>query len=335
MLGVALAPLVLALCAPPSRPILTEVFYDAVGDDTGYEFVELFNPTAAPWPLAGLTLEVGDGAGAGRWTARWTGTSGDTIAAGGRFVIGGAHVVPPPQALVQLDLQNGPDAVRLVWPDAASEVLGYGALAFAEYSCGAPAADVPSGQSLARVPDTSDLGSNAQDFRGAAPSPGAANRPGRDAALIEGSLALDPDQPAPGALAAVHGAVMNHGGESIAEHELELEVSERTPAGDRELAVAPVERALAAGDSVAFAIALPPLDAGKRVLRVRARLAGDESAANDADSLLVRIGPGPLEVTEIQFHPAGGEGEWVEVRNRGDGPLDLATFTIADRRGAP
>jgi hypothetical protein len=61
-------------------------------------------------------------------------------------------------------------------------------------------------------------------------------------------------------------------------------------------------------------------------------------AANDADSLLARAGPGPLEVTEIQFHPAGGEGEWIEVRNRSGAPLGLADFTLSDRgptRGVP
>jgi hypothetical protein len=52
----------------------------------------------------------------------------------------------------------------------------------------------------------------------------------------------------------------------------------------------------------------------------------------------VRVGAGPLEITEIQFHPGAGEGEWVEVRNRDTQPLDLAGFTLSDRgtaRGVP
>src|SRR5437867_9264330 len=110
--GAALTP-----CAPVGRPLVTEVLYDATGDDTGYEFVELYNPSAAPHPLAGLRLEAGDGAGPGRWTLRWTGAAADTIAPRGRFVIGGALVAPAPNAVVGLELQNGPDAVRLVWPD--------------------------------------------------------------------------------------------------------------------------------------------------------------------------------------------------------------------------
>src|SRR5437867_72130 len=158
--GTALAP-----CAAGDRPIVAEVLYDATGDDTGYEFVELYNPSDAPYPLAGLRLEAGDGAGPGRWTLRWTGGVADTIGPRGRFVIGGALVVPAPNVVVSLDLQNGPDAVRIVWPDAVTEVVGYGAQAYPEYACGEPAPDVPSGQSLARIPDGANLGSNALDFR--------------------------------------------------------------------------------------------------------------------------------------------------------------------------
>ena len=170
MLGALLAPAAAAACGPPGRPIVAEVYYDAIGDDTGFEFVEILNPTGADWPLAGLRLDAGDGAGPGRWTARWTGAAGDTVRAHARFVIGGARVSPPPDAVATLDLQNGPDGMRLVWPDGATEVVGWGALAYPEYFCGAPAADAPAGESLARVPDEAETGSNAGDFRPAAPS---------------------------------------------------------------------------------------------------------------------------------------------------------------------
>jgi len=332
---VAAIALVLALCSPASHPIVAEILYDAVGDDTGHEFVEIFNPASVPWPLAGVRLEAGDGAGAGRWSLRWTGAPGDTVAARGRFVIGGALVTPPADAVAALDLQNGPDAVRLAWPDGTTEVVGYGAHTFAEYFCGAPAADVASGESLARVPDESDLGSNAEDFRAATPSPGLANLPGRDAALVGGTLALDPEQPGPGAPAILSGAARNAGAEPIAARELELRASEVRPEGEVPIASSLLEGALAPGDTTRFALPLPGLAAGKRLLRVRAALAGDGSPGNDADSLRVRVGPGPLEVTEIQFHPTQGEGEWVEVRNIGGEAVALDAFSLADRRGAP
>jgi hypothetical protein len=325
----------LALCAPSGHPLIAEVLYDALGDDTGFEFVELFNPMPAPYPLSGARLEAGDGAGPDRWTLRWVGGSPDTIPGGGRFVIGGAHIAPMPDAVVQLDLQNGPDAVRIAWADGAIEVVGYGALTLAEYACGAPAPDVPSGLSLARTPDASDLGSNARDFAAATPSPGAANRPERDVAVVAGTLTLEPGQPAPDVPARLSGVAANRGAETIAEREVELQVSEAESPAEPPLGSVLLERPIAPGDTVRFAVPLPGLPPGKRLLRVRARLAGDASGVNDADSLLVRVGPGPLEVTEIQFHPAAGEGEWVEVRNRSVAPLALADFTLSDRRGAP
>ncbi len=328
-----------AACAPTQHPQVAEVLYDAIGDDTGWEFVEFHNPFDRALPLAGARLEAGDGSGPGRWTLRWTGNAVDSVPAGGRFVVGGAKVLPYPQAVVTLELQNGPDALRVVWPDGTVEVVGYGAHEFAEYSCGAPAVDVAPGQSLARVPDGADLGSNAADFRAAVPSPGRPNQPQRDLAVPAGSLALTPGQPEPGAAARLTGRIENRGATAVAAGEAMLVAAATAPpaAGEVPLFARAVGVALASGDTVVFDEPLA-LEAGKWRLRLAVALPGDETPANDADSLLVRAGAGPLEATEIQFHPAAGEGEWVEVRNRSGAPLDLRGFTLADRgsaRGVP
>jgi hypothetical protein len=324
-----LAPLVwLALCAPLDRPAVTEVVYDADGDDTGHEFVELHNPSGATVPLSGVRLEAGDGSTSGRWTLRWTGGAGDSVRAGARFVIGGALVSPPPDALVTLDLQNGPDAVRLVWPDGFVETVGWGAHEFAEFACGDPAPDVASGMALARLPDEARTGSNALDFAAATPTPGRANRAQRDVALRAGSLVLAPAQPMPGTLAVASGVVVNAGALPSSAGSITLEVAWADPAA---FASATLAAALAPGDSATLAVDLPVPEAGAHQLHARAMLAGDESGANDRDSLRVRVGPGPLAIREIQFHPRAGEGEWVEVLNRDSAPLDLASFRLSDR----
>lgn len=322
-------------CAPPARPLLAEILYDAAGDDTGREFVELFNPTDRDWPLAGVRIETGDGAAPGRWSTRWTGGSADTLRARGRFVVGGAALAPPPQSIAELELQNGPDAVRLSWPDGAREVVGYGALAHPEYACGNPAPDAPSGLALARVPDDADRGANALDFRAAMPTPGRANLPGRDVALAPASLVLDPEQPAPGEAARLRGQIENRGASGIGSGEVMLRALERAAGVERELARAPHVPELAAGEAATWEQTLPPLAAGTWTLVIRAELPGDEAPENDVDSLRVRIGAGPLTPTEIQFHPSSGEGEWVEVRNRSGAPLDLTAFRLADRQGTP
>ena len=326
-----------ARCAPAQHPLVAEVLYDAAGDDTGSEFVEFYNPHERALPLAGARLEAGDGSVPGRWSLRWTGNAVDSVAARGRFVVGGAKVQPPPQAIVTLELQNGPDALRVVWPDGVAEVVGYGVLEFAEYSCGAPAADVAPGQSLARVPDDADVGSNALDFRAASPSPGRANQPQRDVGLLAGSLALAPEQPDPGSSARLTGRIVNPGATPVAAGEALLVATAAAAAQSKPLFARAAGAALAPGDTADFDEPLA-LDAGKWLLRVAVVLSLDESSANDADSLLVRAGPGPLESTEIQFHPAAGECEWIEVRNRSATPLDLTCFTLSDRgstRGTP
>ena len=331
LLGSASSALAQPSCSPPARPRIAELLYDATGDDTGREFVELWNPSSLPGSLAGVRLEVGDGSGAGRWTTRWTGAAGDSVAGLGRFVIGGALVNPPPDRVVELALQNGPDAIRLRWPDGATEVVGYGALELSEYFCGAPAEDVPSGQSLARIPDDADRGSNALDFRAAAPSAGGANQPGLDLALLPGSSVLEPEQPAPLATIRLRARVANRGARSAQPGAARLVVFE-SDAPDT-LAAALLTPAPAPAETTEAQLALPGLKAGKRRLVVSVALQGDERRANDADTLAVRIGPGPLEITEIQFHPTGGEGEWVEFRNRDVAPLAVESWTMSDRRG--
>ena len=57
-------------------------------------------------------------------------------------------------------------------------MVGWGALEYAEYYEGDPAADVSAGWALARVPDGVDTDSNAADFLARAyPTPGATNAP--------------------------------------------------------------------------------------------------------------------------------------------------------------
>jgi hypothetical protein len=332
MLAPALAlSLQLGACAPADRPRLAEVLYDPSGDDTGAEFVELWNPFDFAFPLSGLKLESADGA-TGRWTLRWTGAGGDSIRARARFVIGGARVTPAPDAIVNLALQNGPDAVRITWSDGASEVLGYGALTDTTLFCGEPAVDAAS-LSLARIPDAANLGANARDFRPATPTPGRANLPARDLAVLAASLALTPAQPAEGAPSSLLLSLVNRGSAPLAATDARVEIGHHRDDGLHPLMSAFADRDLPAGDTLALAVPLAGLAAGKGWLVARATLAGDENDANDADSMLVRIGAGPLAVTEIQFHPAGGEGEWIEVQTRTDPPVEIAALRLSDHTG--
>jgi hypothetical protein len=322
-----------AQCPPPGPPaLINEVLFDPSGADAGLEFVELINSAAAVVSLAGLRIEAGDGSGPGRFTLRWEGAAGDTLAPGRRFVVGGAMVSPAPDRVVELGLQNGPDALRLVWPDGATEVLGWGAHEHAEYFCGAPAPDPASGFSLVRRPDGVRRGSNAADFEPATPSPGGPNQVGRDVALVPGTLRIAPERPAPGTSFTLEAALASLGSQALGAREVGVRAAAREPDGrETPLADTHIDHELAPGDTLRISLALAWPDPGKLWLRVDLALADNHRPEGDRDSIPLRVGPGLLEITEIQFRPEPGEPEWVELRARE--PLAPDGWRILDAGG--
>lgn len=158
-------------------PLLSEVFYDAVGSDDGQSFVELFG--APGTVLDELRLEVVNGAnGAVVATLPLTGVIGPT----GLFVLADRFsddttAVPVFDQLLNFDIQNGPDSVVLLGPDGVLDALGFGEFAPGEVFAGegAPAPAVAPGSSLARVFANLDTGDNAADFEELlVPTPGTA-----------------------------------------------------------------------------------------------------------------------------------------------------------------
>jgi hypothetical protein len=158
-------------------PVLSEVFYDAVGSDDGLSFVELYGTPGTS--LAGVVVENVNGAnGAVGPSLALSGT----IPASGIFVVAdvtsaGVSSVAGADLLLDFDLQNGPDSVVLRLGDQVLDALGYGVFAAAEVFAGegAPAVDPAAGASLARRFADLDTGDNAADFISlATPTPGSA-----------------------------------------------------------------------------------------------------------------------------------------------------------------
>lgn len=178
LLGSALAP---PVSAQGPTLLLNEVFYDATGTDTGFEWVELFNPGAEAVELSGWRIER---AGS-RFETAFTFPAGATIAAGGYLVIGESSVQEA-DLVGSLAFQNGggaTDGIRLV--DAAGtavDVLLYDTpntnnLADESGNPGAAfAPDAASGNGLARIPNGADTNASAADWQEVASlTPGAEN----------------------------------------------------------------------------------------------------------------------------------------------------------------
>lgn len=171
--------LVLVFAGGPVRalPLISEVYYDAVGSDDGVSFVELYG---APGTLLdGLSVEVVNGAdGAVVATLALTGSFG----VDGLFVVAdrtasGESAIAEADQLLNFDIQNGPDSLLLRAAEGILDAVGFGEFADGEVFAGEglPAVDVAAGSSLARRFADADTDDNAADFLElAAPTPGSA-----------------------------------------------------------------------------------------------------------------------------------------------------------------
>ena len=325
--------------------VVNEVYYDAPGADGGVQFVELFNRSFQTASLAGYRLEAGDGASPDHWRLLWTGAAGDVIPPRGRFVIGEGNVVPRPDRVQITELENGPDAVRLVSPAGARDAVGYGALTWAAAFEGRPAEDVPAGSSLARRVDGGDTDDNFTDFEALSPpTPGAANRPERDLALTAGSVAEERVEP--GDVVTLHAKLVNRGIGSLAAHEIELllwaapraletgaHVAEGPLAADSLFARLDGPGDLDSGDSLDVALSFVPPARGAWDAGLQARTLDDGIAGNDRFVVPLQVGPGALIVHEVMSAPASGAPEWVELRNVTGEPVLVDGWTLEDATG--
>lgn len=173
----ALLPAVLASGAAQALPVLSELYYDAVGSDDGESFVEIYGLPGTS--LDGFAIDGINGTnGAVGPNILLTGTIGSS----GLFVVAdrrsdGSSSVLGADLLANFDFQNGPDSVVLRQGDSILDALGYGTFVAGEINAGegAPAPGVSAGSSLARRFANVDTNDNAADFVALdAPTPGSA-----------------------------------------------------------------------------------------------------------------------------------------------------------------
>lgn len=179
--------LVIPVALAQSGPtvVVNETFYDAVGSDTGNEWVELKNTGSEVVDISGWKIQSA-GKSFGSSVPLPAGT---IINPGGYLVVGGANVGAANYTTDKLSLQNGgeaTDGVRLV--NQSGEVIDVvlydqpntNGLADGTGSAGTSfAAAALAGNSLARIPDGADTNNNSADFvvTGSL-TPGAANEAG-------------------------------------------------------------------------------------------------------------------------------------------------------------
>jgi hypothetical protein len=306
--------------------MINEVFYDPAGSDGGYEFVELFNGSPDPVCLAGWQLETGNGSYENRWKLEWTGMNADTMAPHSFWVIGEARVLPTPDFVEDLDLQNGPDGCRLVRADGTQDVVGWGDLIYSEYYEGTPSVRSPSGSSIGRDPDGSDSDDNSVDFRALeSPSPGDFNHPPCDLAVERAGLSrytstsgADLDIACRIASLGTHGC--GEGGSVSA-----------MGAGYAASTLLPYD--LDPGQSIRLVVRVPSPGEGIHMLRVWHAHGHDRWHWNDTLTTSIVVRPPPVVINEIMFKPGTHECEWIELLCHGAGQANMRGWTLEDYTG--
>lgn len=135
--------LLLLLPTALADPMISGVLYDPDGADSGYEWIELYNPTNTSILLQNYTIEMGNGANQDDWTPKVSNVSA-IIPPQKYFLIGEQDVLADYNT--KLSLQNGPDAIRLLQNQTVIQLLGWGEHEF-DYCQGVCAEDV-SGEAL-------------------------------------------------------------------------------------------------------------------------------------------------------------------------------------------
>jgi len=309
--------------------VINEVLYDPEGADSGLEFVEIMNCGHSGVVLTGWVLETGNGAHPDDWTVEWIGGDLDYLEVGEILFIGEAAVTPAPDYVTPLDLQNGPDGVRLREGDRIVDTVGWGEPLFAEYYEGSPAPDVPSGRSLARSPDCFDHDDNSLDLLACpAPTPGARNALGSDLAVevrhAWGAVA------GAGAPLTVRSVVRNVGSVPTLGHDFSIALF----VGDSETPVVSVTPAepIAPRDSLELPLEWSAPELGYHHVAVRLSLPSDENPANDEAVTTVTVGrpAGILALNEVMHSPAEGQTEWIEVVNVAGESVRVAGWFLGD-----
>jgi hypothetical protein len=306
-----------------SSVVLNEVFYDPVGPDAGYEWLELYNPTDAPIDMEGWILEK----------AQTTFTEIDTlesiiIPAKGFLLIGEEFVEDADikTTLAFTNAGSSTNGVRISCPDTDyTDTVLYHEPNSDEltWDCGVHkipfVPTVQEGNSLARKYDGVDTDLPKDWFECTNLTPGAPNLYPIDLAIFK--ITLQKIEGIYHLFTFIH----NLSTEGVDNSEAHVDIFVNNNLFDSyELpAIAPM-------DSLEFSCPIGTLEDGLFDISTRVELPNDINPENNQAGTSILIGESPIVFNEIMFRPSSGRSEWFELYNRSTRDYQLDDFLVTD-----
>ncbi|HRY83948.1 MAG TPA: lamin tail domain-containing protein [Candidatus Cloacimonadota bacterium] len=305
--------------------VINELCYDPVGEDEGFEWIELYNNGTTNINLAGAKLLRAGSS----WVEVFTLPS--FLLRPGRYVLIGEAQITNAQITASLAFQNGgseTDGVRYQSQDGSyTDTVLYDSpnsfnLSGDEGLGVSFAQDVPQGYSLARIKDGFDSNDSGFDFYPeASPSPGLANPTRCDYALFSASVEKQGEQ-----------------------WELETQVHNLSPFSPDEIAFLDVYidgevrlnqqlLPIPAEDSLLVNLTLPVWDEFNHSIKLRLELSADPDSLNNSYSFeLMQVELLPPRLNELMYNPLTGAQEWIELY-QAEEPQSRSEYSLRDYGG--
>ncbi len=308
-----------------SNIVINELYYDPIGSDSGFEWIELYNPTEESINLKGWKIEK-----AGSEFTLCYLFKDNIIIHSRDFLLIGEDKVSSADIITELSFQNGgssTDGVRIVSPQGDyTDTILYDSpnennLFDDTGTIGTDfAPDVSSGHSLARIQDGVDTNSSSDWFDCEQPTPGDTNIMPIDLSIKRFYPLLEDG------MITLFTLIQNLSTTNVDNFVANVEFYM-----NQEFIVSKSIPFITSGDSVLISCEISSISTGYFIFDAKLNLNNDNNLENNESACSFLYGPSPFIFNELMIKPENEDNEWVEIfkRNNVDNLVD--NLYIQDR----
>lgn len=325
-----------------SQVVLSEIMFDAAGNEAHDEFVEIYNRSeSVPADLSGW--RISDSAdfdtivGVNQGVVLQPGQFGIILDAS-YFDNSTAYTDRLPEDCLILTIDNstfGSAGFSNSTPETVSLITSDG-LVVSEY---AYSLDNDAGFSDEKIDlNNSDSPANWANSRGLLGTPGAPNSVSplnQDLAVFSEDLMFSPPKPRAGDTVTIMGVIKNLGLQPVQNFSAILYEDQNEnsiPDANEEIGNFDFLNPVLGADSVIFEFVYENITAGPHDFLVEIAFGGDQDTTNNltSKSLLVGYPDRALVINEIMYSPLSNQAEWVELYNPGSEAVSINSWRLAD-----